>query len=267
MSLSPSQQQRFANDNVIEAIREHARWQNPCELIEEDGMIMMAGSTGFPGAFKNCVARIDPTLPASVMLARAEEFFGGKNRSFSVFVLPGQDSDLEQQLQQSAYLHRFDWPCMNVYAPVTEPVLAAGLRLEAIATRQHNDDAVAVLADAYQPLGLEPEETRAYFSRTACLAERQVIGCIVYRDAQPLACALVIQNDEVAGIYWVGTSPAAQRMGLATVCTAHLTNAAFARGAPLVTLQASTLGEPVYRRLGFDTYGWLKVYRFAGAAQ
>lgn len=32
----------LADANLLQAIREHARWQSPCELVEQDGVPMMA---------------------------------------------------------------------------------------------------------------------------------------------------------------------------------------------------------------------------------
>jgi hypothetical protein len=76
----------LADANLLESIREHARWQSPCELVEENGILMIAGATNFPGAYKNCVARIDRNVPAAELLERARDFFGSRQRGFTVFV-------------------------------------------------------------------------------------------------------------------------------------------------------------------------------------
>lgn len=49
----------------------------------------------------------------------------------------------------------------------------------------------------------------------------------------------------------------AERQGLGSLMTTVTANLAFARGAKVVTLQASKFGEPVYQRLGFETYDML----------
>jgi hypothetical protein len=53
---------------------------------------------------------------------------------------------------------------------------------------------------------------------------------------------------------------------LVSICTALVTNAGFANGASVVTLQASPFGEPVYQRLGYKTYDRLKWFRHSGNA-
>jgi ribosomal protein S18 acetylase RimI-like enzyme len=252
---------KLANDNIIEAIREHAAWQTPCVLLEEPGMIMMAGATSFPGAFKNCVARTDPATPAKQVIAHALGFFGARGRSFTVLVRGAQDADLEAYLRAQGFAHRFDTPCMLVAAPVQAQPIAAHLRMESLVRMQQVSDAVLVLARAYQALGLAAQVTSAYFTDPAKLVARGTNGCIVYDRDQPLATALMIKHGKAAGLYWVGTVPEAQRMGLASACAARLTNEAFSQGAEVVTLQASALGEPVYRRLGYQSYDRLKFFR------
>jgi hypothetical protein len=34
----------LADHNLVEATREHARWQHPCELVEADGLLALAGA-------------------------------------------------------------------------------------------------------------------------------------------------------------------------------------------------------------------------------
>ncbi len=251
----------LADENIIEAIREHAAWQSPCELVEEDGLVMMAGATSFPGAFKNCVARMAPELPAAALIARAREFFGQRKRGFSVLVRAALDPDLELLLQAQGFVQRFDTPCMLVSAPVPPGILPAHIHIEPFAGERQVRDAVAVMAQAYQALGLDPDETRAYFTNPERLIARKISGCVAYGRDTPLAAALTIGSRHAAGVYWVGTTPAAQRMGLASACVARATNDAFAQGAEIVTLQASAFGEPVYRRLGYQTYDRMKSFR------
>ena len=73
MTLSP---QDLSDANFIESIREHARWQDPCEFVEEDGLILVAGANAFPVAYRNCAVRVDQTLDAKEALTRARAFFG-----------------------------------------------------------------------------------------------------------------------------------------------------------------------------------------------
>ena len=58
---------------------------------------------------------------------------------------------------------------------------------------------------------------------------------------------MTLSSHGIAGLYWVGTVEQARRSGLGRAVTAAVTNIAFDRGASLVTLQASVMGEPVYR--------------------
>ena len=65
---------------------------------------------------------------------------------------------------------------------------------------------------------------------------------------------MLIFSHTIAGIYWVGTVSDARGKGLAETCVRAVTNEAFRRGAPLVVLQASKFGAPVYQRMGFTEF-------------
>jgi GNAT superfamily N-acetyltransferase len=64
---------------------------------------------------------------------------------------------------------------------------------------------------------------------------------------------MTIVTDGVAGIYWVGTADGARGKGLGRAITAAAVNAGFDLGADLTSLQASPMGEPIYRTMGFET--------------
>jgi hypothetical protein len=65
----------LADANLLQSIREYAAWQFPHELLEQDGLLMLAGASDFPGAVRNCVARVDPAVTPAELLDRANDFF------------------------------------------------------------------------------------------------------------------------------------------------------------------------------------------------
>lgn len=74
-----------------------------------------------------------------------------------------------------------------------------------------------------------------------------------YVDREPACCSLLLVTGDVAGIYWVGSVERHRRRGFGAAVTAHAVRAAAARNCRTAILQASKMGEPVYRRLGFET--------------
>ena len=62
----------------------------------------------------------------------------------------------------------------------------------------------------------------------------------------------------ITGENGVGTALESRGRGLAELVTRVATNIGFDCGAPYITLQATSMGEPVYRKLGYR-----ELYRFA----
>jgi predicted GNAT family acetyltransferase len=90
-----------------------------------------------------------------------------------------------------------------------------------------------------------------HFASPGALLAPNVSAVVARVDGTPVSCAMVLHGGPVAGVYWVATSTSARRRGLGTLVTAAVARKGFQRGAELVVLQATELGEPVYRRLGF----------------
>jgi GNAT superfamily N-acetyltransferase len=83
-------------------------------------------------------------------------------------------------------------------------------------------------------------------------------------DGQPVATSQVLLAAGVAGIYQVTCLPEARGRGIGTAVTLAALREARRRGYATAILQASDLGDPVYRRLGFRDYGRLNEYRYRG---
>ena len=254
--------QDLADANLIEAVREHARWQEPCTLTEEGGVLLMAGANAFPGAFRNCVLRLDPQVPAFLVLESAQTFFKPDGRGYTLLARASRDGDLIETLQASGMTPLADSPCMLVEAPVAEGVIPKGIRIERMTELRHVQDAVRINAEAYEALRLPAAETHVFFGKPQALLSPRVTGFVAYRGDEPVSTALTLHSGEGAGVYWVGTAASAQRLGLAELCTRLATNAGFAAGARALTLQASPLGEPIYRRMGYTVYDRQLRFRF-----
>jgi predicted GNAT family acetyltransferase len=71
---------------------------------------------------------------------------------------------------------------------------------------------------------------------------------------------MALVRDGVAEIGFVGTVPSARGHGYGAVVTAAAAAYGFQRGATMAALQASAMGERVYRRLGFVEIGRWRRY-------
>jgi GNAT superfamily N-acetyltransferase len=70
---------------------------------------------------------------------------------------------------------------------------------------------------------------------------------------EPVSTAVGVAVDGSVGVFSVATPPGHRRHGYGAALTARAALDAFATGAEFAWLQASPLGVPVYRRLGFET--------------
>src|SRR6185503_1100241 len=82
---------------------------------------------------------------------------------------------------------------------------------------------------------------------------------LAYRAGRAVAGAVLYMAHDVGGIGWVATLPEEFGRGYGRAVTWAVIEAGIARGARFMNLQASPMGEPMYRRMGFTTpthYRW-----------
>jgi len=250
----------LADLNLAEANREHARWLSPTAIEEQDGALFTAAGTRSPAAPFNVAMRFgDVPVAPTAFLERAQQFFGSRDRGFSVQARAHHDQDLIAHCEKAGLLRMAGrmpgMVCTHALAP---RALAHRVTCRQV-TLATAEDFVTVSALAYEPTGLSPAVCRKVLSNPSRWLAPQWHVRVIYEHDTPVAAAMLLFSHGIAGVYWVGTAPSARGKGYADAIMREVTNHAFERGARCVVLQASAMGEPIYAKMGYreiTTYPW-----------
>jgi hypothetical protein len=251
---SPASEIALGQANLIAFNRALTRWSTKGAVEEVDGCVLCAGGSWLP-VVANGAFRTRADVDGSRLIASAESFFGKFARGFSVKVRDtGEDDDLRDACQ-AAGMEQFGTPVpqMLALAPLPDHTGLEGIVVELVETEAGVADCVAVNAEAYATYGMPAEVLPELFDDAAALVNDPTAHVVVARrDGVAVATAMTFDSDGVSSLQWVGTVPAARGSGLGALVTTAATNAAFERGATSCTLQASPMGEPIYRSLGYE---------------
>jgi ribosomal protein S18 acetylase RimI-like enzyme len=250
---------RACRANYVEFCRELGRWSGTGGAVEErDGLVLWATASDFPVSL-NGVVRLDPSTAPEAVLQTAEEWFGARGRGYTVNVVDGADDDLRRAAEDAGLVVLRDSPQMVCDTPIEGPPPADDVTL-VWARSPEQIEAFAELVDtAYQSLGAPAGAIRPTIAAYQRVLEPNMEVVLAVVDGRPVATAMVLLSHGIAGVYYVGTLEAARGRGLGELVTRTVTNRAFDRGVAVVGLQASPMGEPIYRRQGYRT-----IYRQAG---
>jgi len=254
---------RLIDLNLVESVRELARWQDGPELREGSGVTTICGD----GFLINTALRTDPRLPAEAFLQQVSAFFAARALAFTLWIRDPVDRDLEELVRARGLTPLAETPWMVLRKPLAEARLARGVELLRISDPEEIAELAEVEAEAYTDLGFAAEECRALFGAPRRLLAPHLLVYLARAEGEAAAAALALLSHGVAGIYWVGTRKRFRRHGLAEACTRAAGNDALARGARFVALHASPMGEPLYRRMGYQPVASHRWYWIAPAGE
>lgn len=132
------------------------------------------------------------------------------------------------------------------------PVDALVARPVAVDVRPVVTDADLAAYQACQVRGFGSDPALAP-AQTPWEAVRQPGACymVAWADDEPVACAAATTVCATAGVFGVATVPEHRGRGYGSAVTAAAVRASAALGARVAWLQASEMGTPVYRAMGF----------------
>jgi ribosomal protein S18 acetylase RimI-like enzyme len=253
----------LAHKNLAEFARVGALWDRHGEIAVHDDLQLVASATRFPAGMFNSAQALgeDPDdQRARAWLLHAARFFTARARGFSVYLRGERDAALEQACVASGMLLGGSPPGMLLAAKLDEPALPAGTRIEQVADARGLADLARVAGAGFALHGMPEVVAQKIFADAERVLSPELSCYLAYVDDQPAATAISLLSHGIAGLYWIATQPELQRRGLGAAITRRASNEAFDRGAAAVILQASTHGEPVYRRLGYQMITGYKWY-------
>jgi GNAT superfamily N-acetyltransferase len=244
---------RRAHLNLIDSSRQLFELDPDAVVEAGEGWLFGAGSPAHP-VISNAAFRSDDAYDPERFIAGARAFFGEHGRGFSVWLrgeVP-EDRDLAAAADSAGLQDVYGMPEMLLATRAEEPRLPDGAELRRLSRPEEAEDFWRIAAAAYTDLGFPPEVFGHYTDHAGLLADN-VATFVAYLDGAPVSIAMTIVSHGVAGIYWVGSLEQARGKGLGRATTAAATNAGFDLGADVASLQASPMGEPIYRAMGYET--------------
>ena len=252
---------RRADLNYIEFNREGARSTAGGVVHEEDGLVFFVPGHRFPVGFTG-VMRLDSSIPAAGAIARARQWFQARSHGYTFCLMLHRDADMAEALE-SDRIGRISYsPGMALDCRLPEPPLPDGVTIERVHGPAAAREFAEVTGAAYATYGMPPRIAREQFADERFFDQPHVCAVLARVAGAPSATAMVMVTHGVAGIYWVGTTPEARGRGLAEIATRAAGNAGFDMGAEVAALQASVMGEPIYRRMGYreiTRYPWYTI--------
>lgn len=155
-----------------------------------------------------------------------------------------------------------DSPEMVLEAPIGPPPVLPGDTVREVNTDGQREDFLTAVSSGFRGLGVRDDTWRAAYPDVRSLSAPHIVAIVAYLERSPVAGAMVYVSHGVAEGIHVGVSPAHRRRGLGEFVTHAVTSAGFDRGARLASLQATLMGESIYRRIGFREIARYPWYTF-----
>ena len=256
--MDPASLLRLMDLNMQEMYREMVRWTPGGFVVERGGLVMVGAPHGTVVTNMAIVAR---WTDAETVVRETERVYGRSGLPFSVHTRAHVDTELEAALATSGFHEIATTPGM-----VLQPGAgtAAGVPRE-LTVRPVEDDADRaaygeVMSQAYAVYGTPEESTHAFFERMESLRGPTTRAFLGWRDDVAVSGAALYLSHGLGGVGWVGTRPSAFGRGYGAALTWRVIEEGRRLGVELFNLQASPMGAPVYRRMGFETPTFYRMF-------
>lgn len=258
---------RLADLTLAEFVRHLTRAGEAGTVLEEDGLLLFAGAHPQPNPYRNGAIRLETRLGAGDVLTRATEFFATRGRGFALWASEHNDEDIVREARARGLTALETLPELVLDGLPEKLPLPEGVELREASDEQTRQDYVQVVANAWGMAGLPPDLASRVFFSTASIDAPNVSAFVAYLDGVPVSGAMTLVTHGVAlgcqaaTVRRLPRPPArpqggvGRRRGLADACLCAALERSYAElGAQISLCQTSSLGAPVWRRLGYEPF-------------
>lgn len=231
-------------------------------VLESDGLMLWAGASPSPYIVNGAIATADAPEPGTTV-QKAAAFFGERGHGWGLHVRDHADAGLDGAALRAGMPLAIELELMVCDRRPPQKAIPEAVELRRVAEAAHVAEFASVAAGAF---GSEMGDAVAStFARPASILSPDTVAFTAAVDAVPVAGALAHVCGDTACVAWVGTREGHRGRGLGELVTRAVMEEALEMGAGLVTLEASPMGAPVYRRMGFQALSRYRIYAGGGA--
>lgn len=249
----------FDEDQAIQASYLDMTVRAGGRIVQEHGLDMYFG-THASWIIINGAYRRDPGLAPREAIGRTDRAFRDLGRTPLLMTFERTDADLEAALAEEGWHAAVELPMMVRSSPLPAGPAPVGAELDWLVGGDLVELGILrdVLVRGYGDGLLEV--VNSVFGTVAAIRPPGVAAAVARLDGMPAAAALVYIEGAGAVVAWVATAPEARRRGLGRFVTAAATKRGFDLGAAWVTLQASEMGAPLYRSMGYHDVSMSRIW-------
>ncbi len=221
-------------------------------LLDRDGVLAVTAATDWPPV--RTAVRTSEDVDAVKFADAAEAFLFADGHTACVYARVDADDDLTKVLTQRGFAELSSLPEMVREATIEPRPDPTDFRVRLATTADDVYAYAAVAGEAFAHLAIPAEMLEPILAQPDVLLADEVAIAVAEGDGGAIVAGAmsILVGDEPNGyVAWVACADAARGHGLGDAVTRRVTNEGFARGAHLLTLEASPFGRNTYARMGY----------------
>ena len=243
--------------NMVASYRADTRATPGGEVVEVPGLVMFRTPLG---RVTTNMAIVTGDIEAGSIRALTAEMYHPTDSPFSVWTREHADTALEPALNRLGFHQIHREPGM-VFLPGAGPSVPPppGVTIRPVREDAERAEYRDLVTKAFAVYGVPEDSLAEHFATQESVSGPTTQAYVAYRDGRAVAGAILYMAHGVGGIGWVGTLPDEFGRGYGRAITWAVIEEGIRRGARFMNLQASPMGEPMYRKMGFTTpthYRW-----------
>lgn len=229
---------------------ERMYWNWPDSITEySDGYVLnYSGLTWLSGANQLWVD--DPSIVTPMFLEYCSRFFRRYRAEWSIVVMPVVQPDLKDRILRAGGYIRWDSPVM-ILEGMPAVVTSSQIHIRPVRGSIMERQAQRILSEAFYV----DHAVNLRLVRPDHETDPTISHYMAYYDEQPAAVATMTLTQDIAGIWNVGTRRMFRRKGLASALMYQMCYDAHHYGYSHTMLMASSMGQPIYEKMGYTIVG------------